>query len=73
MSVGIVSEQLKRRDSSKLQKEYPQLKRRHWRKRFWSRGYRALSIGNATDEMLQDYIEGHRKNPNEGACIMAPI
>jgi len=67
LSVSMISKQLKGRSSSKLQKEYPQLKRRYWGRRFWSRGYGAFSTGNITDEMVQEYIEGHRKNPNDGA------
>jgi len=65
LSVSAISKQLKGRSSTKLQKEYPQLKKRYWGRRFWSRGYGAFSTGNITDEMVQQYIEGHRKNPND--------
>ena len=64
LSVSEISKQLKGRSSTKLQKEYPELKRRYWGRRFWSRGYGAFSSGNITEEMVQEYIEGHRKNPN---------
>ncbi len=67
LSVSEISKQLKGRSSSKLQKDYPQLKRRYWGRRFWSRGYGAFSTGNITDEMVQHYIEGHRSNPNDDA------
>ena len=60
-----VSKQLKGRSSKKLQDEYPILKKRYWGQRFWSRGYGAFSTGNITDEMVQDYIEKHRKDPND--------
>jgi len=65
LSVSEISKKLKGRSSTKLQKEYPELKRRYWGRRFWSRGYGAFSSGNITDEMVQEYIEGHRKNPND--------
>lgn len=65
LSVSEISKQLKGRSSTKLQKEYPELKRRYWGNRFWSRGYGAFSSGNITEAMVQDYIEGHRKNPND--------
>lgn len=65
LSVSEICKQLKGRSSTKLQKEYLQLKKRYWGKRFWSRGYGAFSTGNITDEMVQQYIEGHRKNPND--------
>jgi len=57
--------QLKGRSSTKLQSEYASLRKRYWGKRFWSRGFGAFSTGNITDEMVQKYIEGHRKNPND--------
>ena len=65
LSVSEICKQLKGRSSSKMQKEYPQLKKRYWGRRFWSRGFGAFSTGNITDEMVQQYIEGHRKNPND--------
>jgi len=65
LSVSEISKQLKCRSSVKLQKEYPQLQKRYWGRRFWSRGFGAFSTGNITDEMVQEYIEGHRKNPND--------
>jgi len=48
----------------KLQKEYAQLKKRYWGRRFWGLGFGAFSTGNIGDEMVQHYILGHRKNPN---------
>lgn len=65
LSVSEISKQLKGRSSTKLQKEYPHLKKRYWGRRFWSRGFGAFSTGNITDEMVQKYIEGYRKNPND--------
>jgi len=65
MSVSDISKQLKGRSSKKLQEEYPELKKRYWGQRFWSRGYGAFSTGNITEEMVQDYIEKHRIDPND--------
>ena len=65
ISVSEISKQLKGRSSKKLQEEYPILKKRYWGQRFWSRGYGAFSTGNITDKMVQDYIEKHRKDPND--------
>ena len=65
LSVSEISKQLKGRSSTKMQKEYPQLKKRYWGRRFWSRGFGAFSTGNITEEMVQQYIEGHRTNPND--------
>jgi len=65
LSISSIFKQLKGRTSTKIQREYPHLKKRYWRRRFWSRGFGAFSAGNITDEMVQQYIEGHRKNPND--------
>lgn len=65
LSVREICKQLKGRSSTKLQSEYASLRKRYWGKRFWSRGFGAFSTGNITDEMVQKYIEGHRKNPND--------
>jgi len=67
LSVSGISKQLKGRSSTKLQKEYPQLRKRYWGNRFWGRGFGAFSTGNITEEMVNEYIEGHRKNPNDKA------
>jgi len=45
LSVSEISKQLKGRSSVKLQKEYPQLQKRYWGRRFWSRGFGALAQG----------------------------
>ena len=65
LSVNEISKQLKGRSSVKLQKEHPHLRKRYWGRRFWGRGFGPFSTGNITGEMVQEYIEGHRKNPND--------
>ena len=61
LSLSVILKQLKGRSSRLLQKEFPHLKKRYWGQRMWARGYGAWSTGNITDEMVQDYIEHHRK------------
>jgi putative transposase len=65
-SISTIVKQMKGRSSRLLQKEFAHLKKRYWGQRFWGRGYGAFSTGNITDEMVQQYIEQHRKNPNKG-------
>ncbi|MEK6495294.1 IS200/IS605 family transposase [Myroides odoratimimus] len=61
----------KGRTSRKLQIEYPELKQRYWGRHFWSIGFGFWSIGNITDEMLNKYLEHHRKpNENGGNFIL---
>ena len=37
--------------------EFPHLKKQFWGRHFWARGYFAVSSGNITDEMIQQYID----------------
>lgn len=52
---------LKGRSSRKLQIEFPTLKQRYWGRHFWGIGYGCWSTGNITDEMVNEYLEHHRK------------
>ena len=61
LSVSEIAKQLKGRSSRFLQNEFPHLKKRFWGQRFWARGFGSWSTGNITDEMVQDYLEHHRK------------
>lgn len=61
LSVSEICKQLKGRSSRLLQKEFPHLKKRYWGRRFWGRGFGAWSSGNITEEMVQEYLEHHRK------------
>jgi putative transposase len=55
---------LKGRSSRILQLEFPHLQKRYWGRHFWAIGYGAWSTGNITDEMVQEYLEHHRKESN---------
>ena len=61
LSISSIVKQLKGRSSRILQKEFPHLKKRYWGRRFWGKGFGAWSTGNITDEMVQEYLEHHRK------------
>jgi len=65
LSISEIMKQLKGRSSSLLQKEFPHLKKRYWGQRFWAKGFGGWSSGNITDEMVQEYIEHHRRPSNE--------
>ena len=54
--------------SRKIQEEFPELKKKYWGRRFWGRGYFSTTSGNITDQMINDYIDGHfdaHKNNDE--------
>ena len=61
LSLSNILKQLKGRSSRMLQKKFPHLKKRYWGQHLWARGFGAWSTGNITDEMVQEYIEHHRK------------
>ena len=61
LSISEALKQLKGRSSRLLQKEFPELKKRYWDQYLWATGYGAWSTGNITDEMVQDYLEHHRR------------
>ncbi|MCB0564812.1 MAG: IS200/IS605 family transposase [Phaeodactylibacter sp.] len=60
-SISEIMKQFKGRSSRLLQKEFPGLKKRYWGQHLWATGYSAWSTGNITDEMVQEYLEHHRK------------
>ena len=57
---GLVKK-LKGRSSRKLQQEFPELNKRYWGQHFWAIGYGCWSTGNITDEMVNEYLEHHRR------------
>ena len=65
LSLSYLIKKLKGRSSRKLQIEYPALKQKYWGRHFWGIGYGCWSTGNITDEMVNEYLEHHRK-PSDG-------
>ena len=65
---------LKGRSSRKLQMEYDELKRRYWGQHLWARGYFCATSGTVTDQMIQDYIDGHGgENPDPDFTVEEPV
>lgn len=58
---------LKGLTSRKLQMEFPELKNRYWGRHFWAIGFGCWSTGNVTDEMVNEYLEHHRKPNDHGS------
>jgi len=46
-----------------LLKEYAHLRKQFRGRHLWARGYLAVSSGNITDEMIQQYIEDQAGEP----------
>lgn len=55
---------LKGKTSRKLQMEFPELRKRYWGQHLWARGYFAVSVGNVTKQMLEEYIQHHFEGKN---------
>ena len=66
-SISELVKKMKGRSSRLLQKEFPQLQKRYWGQHFWASGYGAWSSGNITYEMIQAYLEHHRKDSDDGS------
>jgi len=64
LSVSVLVKKMKGRTSRLLQNEFPELKKRYWGRHFWAVGYGVWSTGNITDEMVQEYLEHHKDQPN---------
>src|SRR3954471_10259743 len=60
----------KGRTARLLMEEFAELKKRYWGQHLWGVGYGAWSSGNIilrmlrTDEMITEYLDHHRENPN---------
>ena len=46
-----------------LLSEFPHLKKQFWGRHLWARGYLAVSSGNITDEMIEQYIQEQEGEP----------
>jgi putative transposase len=55
--VSQIVQWLKGTSSRVLLQEFPRLRKQFWGKRFWGRGYLAVSSGNVTDDQIRAYIE----------------
>ena len=64
LSLSDIVKRLKGRSSRMLMQEFPELHRRYWGSHFWGIGYGSWSVGNITDEILQNYLTHHKELPN---------
>lgn len=61
LSVSKIAQYIKGKSSRKLLGEYSQLRRKLWGQHLWARGYFAVSTGNVTDKVIEDYIANQDK------------
>ncbi len=62
-NISKIVQWLKRISSRMLLSEFPHLRKQFWGKHLWGRGYLAVSSGNITDEMIQQYVEEQEGEP----------
>ena len=62
-SVSKIVQWLKGISSRVMLQEFAHLRRQFWGRHFWARGYLAVSSGNITDEMIQEYIDKQEGEP----------
>jgi len=62
-SISKIVQWLKGISSRILLMEFPHLQKKFWGRHFWVRGYLAVSSGNITDEMIQQYIDEQEGEP----------
>ena len=64
LSISDILKRMKGRSAKILLTEYSELKKRYWGGHLWGIGYGAWSTGNITDEMIQEYLNHHKEDPN---------
>jgi REP-associated tyrosine transposase len=57
LSVSKMAQILKGKSSFRLQKEFPELRKRYWGQHLWARGYFCSTVGAVTEELIKRYIE----------------
>ena len=62
-TVSKIVQWLKGISSRVLLSEFAHLSKQFWGRHLWARGYLAVSSGNITDEMIQQYIEEQEGEP----------
>jgi len=54
-----IMRRIKGQTAHKVFEEFPALKRRDWGRHCWARGYFCATVGEMTEEMIQEYWEHH--------------
>lgn len=61
LTLSKVMPRIKGHSFYKVQREYPELRKRYWGQRFWARGCVATASGNVTDDVIRQYLELYSK------------
>ena len=63
LAISDLVRRMKGRSSHKVQREFPELRRRYWGCRFWGRGYFSTTNGAITEDIVLQYLEQHIADP----------
>ena len=59
IAIADLVRKMKGRSSYKLQREFPELKKRYWGRKFWGRGYFSTTNGAITENAVLQYLDNH--------------
>lgn len=66
MASSEIMKRIKSCTSSKLFEESPHIKKKYWGRIFWARGSFCATVGQMTEEMINEYLGHHFElNPND--------
>ena len=63
LSASKLMQYIKAKISRKVLMEFPHVRKKYWGGHIWGRGYFVASSGNVTDEVIIEYIESQKKEP----------
>ncbi|WP_419906032.1 IS200/IS605 family transposase [Hoeflea sp.] len=59
VAISDLVRKMKGRSSHKIQREFPEIRKWYWGRRFWGRGYFSTTTGAITDELVLQYLDNH--------------
>lgn len=65
LSVSKIAQYLKGKSSRKILQEFGEVRKQCWGRHIWARGYFAVSTGNVTDKVIEEYIRKQDKEPDD--------
>ncbi len=63
LSPAKIMQYLKGKSSYRLQREFPQLRKKYWGRHLWGRGYFGTTVGSVTEDQIKQYIENQSDEP----------
>ena len=61
---------MKGKSSFRIQKEFPEIRKRYWGQHIWGRGYFCGTSGNITDYTIKEYLENHKAKSHSDDFIV---